>query len=75
VAYLADGRELADPGAGDVMAGKVSIRLPDGDYELSLYSPVSGESSPGIAMKGGVQVSVALPEFRQDIVVRVMRRE
>jgi hypothetical protein len=75
VAYLADGRELADPGAGDVMAGKVSIRLPDGDYQLSLYSPVSGESSPGIAMKGGVQVSVALPEFRQDIVVRVMRRE
>lgn len=75
VAYLADPRELSDSAAGEAIAGSVSFALPDGDYDVSLYSPVSGEISPAITIRGGTQVSVALPVFRQDIVVRVRLRE
>lgn len=70
VAYLADARELSDPSAGDAINGSVSLALPPGDYDVSLYSPVTGESSPAIAIKGGTETSLPLPAFRQDIVVR-----
>jgi hypothetical protein len=49
--------------------------LPPGDYEVSLYSPVTGEYSPAIAIKGSSQAALALPSFRQDIVIRVRRRD
>jgi hypothetical protein len=75
VAYLADGRELSDPAAGDPIYGTISLALPPGDYDVSLYSPNTGESSPGIAVKGGTENSVALPPFHQDIVVRAKRRD
>ena len=75
MAYLGDGRELSDAGAGDAIEGRVSVVLPAGEYDVFLYSPVTGESSPGMAVKGGTAVLVALPEFQQDIVVRVKRRE
>ncbi len=75
VAYLGDGRELSDAGAGQPIEGSVSLTLPAGEYDVFLYSPVTGESSPGMAVKGGGPVAVALPKFRQDIVVRVKRRE
>jgi hypothetical protein len=75
VAYFADGRELTDAGAGEAMEGSVSLALPAGDFDVSLYSPVTGGTSPAIAVKGGSPVSVELPEFRQDIVVRAKRRD
>ena len=37
-AYLADGRELSDPSAGDAIEGSVSLALPAGDYQVFLFS-------------------------------------
>jgi hypothetical protein len=75
VAYLADARELTDPGAGDTIAGDVSLVLPQGSYDVSLYSPVTGEYSPGIAVQGGGKYVMKLPEFKQDMVIRAIRRD
>jgi hypothetical protein len=75
VAYLGDARELSDPSAGNPIEGNISLSLPPGDYEVSLYSPVTGEYSPAIAIKGSSQAALALPSFRQDIVIRVRRRD
>ena len=75
VAYLADGRELSDTSAGDPFEGSVALSLPPGDYDVSLYSPVTGAESPAVVMKGGGRNALNLPSFRQDIVIRAKRRE
>ncbi len=75
VAYLGDSRELTDPTAGEAISGGISLSLPLGSYNVSLYSPVTGEYSPAIAVKGGGRSVLALPQFKQDIVVRATRRE
>jgi len=74
VAYLADSRELSDPTAGDLIAGAVSVKLPQGIYDLTLYSPVTGEYSPAIEVRGGEKTVVTLPSFKQDILLRAIRR-
>jgi hypothetical protein len=48
--------------------------LPAGIYDLTLYSPVTGEYSPAIEVHGGEKSVVALPSFKQDIVLRATRR-
>jgi hypothetical protein len=73
VAYLADARELNDPGAGQAISGSIQINLPDGKYWVSLYSPVTGEESPGVEVRGGSNVELNLPGFKQDIVIRARR--
>jgi hypothetical protein len=74
VAYLADGRELDDRTAGSPIEGSVSLALPPGEYEVSLFSPVSGEYSPATEVHGGEPVIVTIPPFRQDIVLRATRK-
>ncbi len=71
VAYLADRRELSDPHAGEPISGSVSLDLPPGDYDVSLYSPSSGEYSPAIPVTGGAKYAMRLPDFKQDIAIRV----
>lgn len=75
VAYLADQREVTDPTAGEPIAGGVTLMLPAGTYDLWLYSPVTGEYSPAIEVHGGEKTVVALPSFKQDIVIRATRRD
>jgi hypothetical protein len=74
VAYLADSREVTDPMAGGAVEGSLSLSLPPGSYGVSLYSPVTGEYSPAIEVKGGAPSVLTLPQFRQDIVVHAKRR-
>jgi hypothetical protein len=74
VAYLADARELTDSSAGDAIEGSISFSLPAGNYDVSLYSPVTGEYSPAIEVEGGSRRQLMLSAFRQDIVVRARRR-
>lgn len=74
VAYMADDRELADPTAGESIAGKVTVSLPAGTYDLWLYSPVTGEYSPAIEVRGGDKTEVTLPPFKEDIVIRATRQ-
>ena len=58
-AYLADARELTDPAAGQTISGSVSLSLPTGNYDLSIYSPVTGVASPAIALPGGTKRELA----------------
>ena len=74
-AYLADDREIGDPTAGDSITGKVAVMLPPGTYDLSLYSPVTGEYSPAIEVHGGEKTEINLLPFKQDVVVRATRRD
>jgi hypothetical protein len=74
IAYLADDRELTDSTAGEPISGSLSIALPAGSYILSLYSPVTGEYSPGIEVRGGEKTLVTLPPFTQDIAIRATRK-
>jgi hypothetical protein len=73
VAYLADDREVTDPSAGSAMEGSISILLPAGNYDISLYSPVTGEYSPAIQLRGG-RTDLALPSFHDDLVIRARLR-
>jgi hypothetical protein len=75
VAYLADGRELTDPSAGEPVRGPVSVTLPQGKYRASLYSPVAGMYSPMLSIEGGQRVTIDLPPFQNDIVLRIKRRD
>ncbi len=72
--YLADERELTAAGGGEMIAGNLAFDLPDGQYEVSCYSPVTGEFSPALTCVGGPGQKVAVPAFHHDIVVRVKRR-
>lgn len=72
-AYLADAREVTDPAAGSPIRGTIAFRLPEGAYGLSLYSPTTGAASPAIAVEGGKRVSIPLPPFAHDVVVRATR--
>lgn len=67
--YLADAREVTDPGCGDPIDGRLALELPDGKYQVSCYSPVTGMSSPALSVSGG-GVSFGLPQFTHDLVVR-----
>jgi hypothetical protein len=73
VAYIADARELSDRDAGSPLQGDVSMTLPAGEYDVALYSPVTGGYSPAIKVAGGAKTTLALPSFTQDIVIRVTR--
>jgi hypothetical protein len=73
VAYLADGREATESSAGNPISGKISIQLPEGDYRIHFYSPVSGEYSQPQGAKGGGKIKVALDPFEHDLVLRATR--
>jgi hypothetical protein len=72
-AYLADAREVTEPGAGGPLSGPVSFALPAGAYRVSLYSPTTGVSSPALAVSGGKTITLELPPFRHDVVLRATR--
>jgi len=70
--YLADERELTEPGAGEPVQGPVAVHLPPGGYTVACYSPVSGLYSPWLPLAGeGVRFEV--PAFEHDLVVRIKR--
>lgn len=73
VAYLADNREVTSASAGQPISGVVKLALPVGRYQVALYSPVTGESSPALMMAGDAELS--LPPFVHDIVARAKRIE
>lgn len=69
--YLADAREWEVPGAGEVLQGSVVLDLPPGRFTMSCFSPTTGLYSPGLVIPGGKDVTVSLPEFQHDIVLRL----
>ena len=71
IAYLADDREVSDPTGGQPIAGPIEFALPMGTYEVRLYSPTAGVYLHCLQVEGGRRVSVDLPPFQQDIIVRI----
>ncbi|HTJ28931.1 MAG TPA: DUF6298 domain-containing protein [Acidobacteriaceae bacterium] len=75
VAYLGDSREVTDAAAGEPIHGSVTLMLPPGSYDVSLYSPVTGEASPAMVMHGGANEKLELPRFQEDLVIRATLRK
>jgi hypothetical protein len=73
VAYLADEREVTDSSAGHPISGQVGLALPAGKFAVRLYSPVSGQYSPGIMIEGGKTVALEVAPFHDDIAIRATR--
>jgi hypothetical protein len=70
--YLADERELTDDGCGEPIGGSVSLRLPEGRWTASCFSPETGMYSPAVEVASGA-LDLRLPEFRHDLAVRLRR--
>jgi hypothetical protein len=75
VAYLADAREVKDTSAGQPIHTNVRLTLPAGAYDVTLYSPKTGQYSPGIRVSGGADSAFDLPAFTDDVVLRATRIE
>jgi Family of unknown function (DUF6298) len=71
VAYLADNREVTEAAAGQPISCTVKLVLPAGRFLVSLYSPVTGEYSPGLSLENGA--TLVLTPFIHDIVIRARR--
>jgi len=72
--YLADERELDEPGCGSAIAGRIVVDLPDRKCDLACYSPATAQFSPTVTIDGGDGVEVALPEFEHDVALRFRPR-
>lgn len=71
--YLADERESKDFNAGSPIAGSLVFDLPQGDYEIGFYSPTSGSYHNKKLLAGGNNISIQIPSFEQDTVVRMTK--
>ena len=72
--YLADRREWDEPGLGEPVCCELVCDLPDGEFVIASYSPLSGQYSPWSPLRGGPLTRLVLPEFIHDIVLRIRRR-
>jgi hypothetical protein len=71
VIYLADKRELEEPGRGELISGDVGFVLPDGTYHLRTYSPASGQYVSPLAHVHGGAVTVRVEPFVEDLVIHI----
>ncbi len=69
--YIADCREWGEPGAGELIWGELVCDLPEDEYEVACYSPITGQYSPWMSLHGGQSTRLVVPEFRHDIVLRM----
>ena len=69
--YLADERELIEPGAGESIQGSIHLSLPAGPFRVAAFSPVTGLYSPWSTISGGPDTRILVPEFSHDIVIRI----
>ena len=71
--YLADERELSEPGAGQAICGDITLALPEGLYRVATFSPVTGLYSPWVHVAGGPETRLLVPDFSHDLVLRIIR--
>ncbi len=74
VAYLADCRELGDPGYAEPITGSTQISLPKGRFGLAAFSPTTGAWSPWMTLQHDNK-RLELPAFRHDLVLVARRLE
>jgi hypothetical protein len=70
VGYIADSREITDAAAGSPVQGEITVRLPEGNYSMDFYSPVSGKKLDSKKIKGG-DIGIRPDAFRQDLAFRI----
>lgn len=71
--YLADERETANPHAGELIQGHVTMDLANAEYEVGFFCPTEGSWTLGGRLHGKRDVPVTLPAFQHDIVLRLRR--
>ena len=71
--YLADEREIDEPGCGEMIHGAITFDLPDGAFEVACYLPSTGAYSVWLPVTGNVGTTLKLPDFQHDLVVRIRR--
>jgi hypothetical protein len=71
--YLADERELGEPGTGNPISGEIALNLPDGAYRVACFDPQVGLYSPALKVRGGPDTRLEVPPFVHDLLVRVTR--
>jgi hypothetical protein len=74
VAYMADSREVHDPGYGEPIAGVATLNLPTGGFCVAAFSPTTGAWSPWVALQNG-NINLELPAFRHDPVLVARLRD
>ena len=71
VVYVADQREVDDPGLGQPCQGRLAFTLPAGSYSARLFSPAEGRyTGQRLALAGG-ETGIELEPFSHDIVVYI----
>ena len=71
VIYLADGREKGDSDSGSSLSGSIQMNLPESQYVVRTYSPTTGRYSPDVIHRLSGVVSLELPVFEHDVVLRL----
>jgi hypothetical protein len=83
--YLADERELAtargladgdnfDRGAGQPISGRLRLTLPPGNFQLRFFDPQTGVYAPATPLSAGpAPVTIDVPSFTHDLVIRITR--
>jgi hypothetical protein len=73
--YLADEREIDEPGCGETIRGSIMFDLPDGAYEVACYLPSTGAYSVWLPVNTQPGTTLKLPDFQHDLLVRVRRAQ
>ena len=71
--YLADPREVTDADSGSPISGIIRFMVPEGEYSVTTFSPVSGGTSPALRISGGQETALELMPFQHDVLVRIKR--
>lgn len=68
--YLADKRELTEPGYGEIISGEIELDIQKGEYSISYYSPEHGTVLSQSTSSGG-KIKLSLPQFFHDLVIQL----
>jgi hypothetical protein len=71
--YLADEREIDEPGCGETIRGSITFDLPDGAFEVACYLPGTGAYSVWLPVDARQGTTLKLPDFQHDLLVRIRR--
>jgi hypothetical protein len=69
--YLADEREIDEPGYGEPISGSITVGLPDGAYEVACFLPCTGAYSVWLPVECSAETTLKLPKFQDDLLVRI----
>jgi hypothetical protein len=73
--YLADSREPDEPGYGETIEGKFTLSIGSGKYQITFFSPATGDAlSQPHELHGGI-VHLKVPAFRHDLAFKIIKQQ